>query len=72
MVTITNNFIRNTKLANYMFEEQLCNLYCRKFIVSLAARNEPLVFDQMFCYSHDGVITFLSFRQVCHKVNAIA
>ena len=70
MVTITNNLIRNTKLANYMFEEQLCNLYCRKFIISHAARNELRVFDKTFSYSHDGV-TFLSFRQVCHKVNAI-
>ena len=72
MITITNNLIRDTKLANYMFEEQLCNLHCSKFIVSHAARNELRVFDKTFCYSHDGVITFLSFRQVCHKVDAIA
>ena len=70
-VTITNNLIRNTKLANYMFEEQLFNLHCRKFIVSHAARNELRVFDKMFSYSHDGVVTFRGFRQVCHKVNAI-
>ena len=70
-VTITNHLIKNTKLANYMFEEQLCNPHCRKFIVSHAARNELRVFDKMLSYSHDGVITFLSFRQVCHKVNAI-
>ena len=68
---ITDNLIRNTKLANCMFEEQLCNLHCRKFIVSHSARNELHVFDKMFCDSHDGVITFLSFRQVCHEVNAI-
>ena len=71
MVTITNNFIRNTKLANYIVEEQLCNLYCRKFIVSHVARNKLHVFDKTFSYNHDGVVTFLSFRQVHHKVNAI-
>ena len=59
MVTITNNLIRNTKLANYMFEEQLCNLHCRKFIVSHVAGNELRVFDKAFCNSHDGVITTL-------------
>ena len=71
-VTITNNLIRNTKLANYMFEEELYNLYCRKFIVSHVAKNELHVFDKTFSYGHDSVITFFSFRQVCHKVNAIA
>ena len=71
MVKITENLIMNTKLANYMFEEQLCYLYCRKFIISHAARNELRVFHKTFSYSHDGVVTFLSFRQVCHKVNAI-
>ena len=53
MVTITNNFIRNAKLANYMFEEELCNLYCRKFMVSHAARNELCVSDKTLSYNHD-------------------
>ena len=71
-VTITDNFIRNTKLANNIFEEQLCNLHCTKVIVFHLARNVLHVFDKMFCDSHYGVTTFFSFRQVGHEINAIA
>ena len=71
IVTTTYNFIRKTKLTNNLFQKQLYNLDFRRFAVSYVTRNELGVLNKTFFNSHDVIIVFFGFRQVCYEIDII-